>query len=175
MECGSGQYNILAPPPLSQCVRCMQSHLTAISIKQRLFQQLFTALAVQRTSQSHLEAEEIFPYRNDKVVSTLAQGCHNIGTRLPQCFFTTLSQPCILKLSQGCDKVVRTLSQGCPNIVTRLPQCNLVTTLAQPCILKLSQGCDKVVARLSQGCTNIVTRLPQCTLSQPCILKLWQL
>ena len=81
---------------------------------------------------------------------------------------------CILKL-QGCDKVVRTLSQGCPIIATRLPQCNLVTTLAQPCILKLSQGCDKVVARLSRGCTNIVTRLPQCTLSQPCILKLWQL
>ena len=125
-------------------------------------------------------------YRNDTVVTTLAQGCHNLGTRLSQpwhkvatmLFYnlvTTLAQPCILKLSQGCDKVVRTLSQGCPNIVTRLPQCNLVTTLAQPCILKLSQGCDKVVARLSQGCTNIVTRLPQCTLSQPCILKLWQL
>ena len=127
-----------------------------------------------------------YPYRNDKVVTTLAQGCHNLGTRLSQpwhkvatmLFYnlgTTLAQPCILKLSQGCDKVVRTLSQGCPNIVTRLPQCNLVTTLAQPCILKLSQGCDKVVARLPQGCTNIVTRLPQCTLSQPCILKLWQL
>ena len=28
---------------------------------------------------------------------------------------TTLAQPCILKLSQGCDKVVRTLSQGCHN------------------------------------------------------------
>ena len=113
-----------------------------------------------------------------KVVTTLAQGCHNaflqpchnLGTTL----YFKLSQGCdkvVRTLSQGCDKVVRTLSQGCPNIVTRLPQCNLVTTLAQPCILKLSQGCDKVVARLSQGCPNIVTRLPQCTLS----LKLWQL
>ena len=42
-------------------------------------------------------------YRNDKVV-------------------TTLAQPCILKLSQGCDKVVRTLSHGyhiapCRNLV----------------------------------------------------------
>ena len=45
-----------------------------------------------------------YPYRNDKVVTTLAQGCHNLGTRLsqpwhkvvttlPQCFFTTLAQP----------------------------------------------------------------------------------
>ena len=65
------------------------------------------------------------PYRNDKVV-----------TRFPQCnLVTTLAQPCILKLSQGCDKVVARLSQGCTNIVTRLSQC----TLSQPCILKLWQ------------------------------------
>ena len=36
----------------------MQSHLTAFSIKQWLLQMLFTALAVLRTSQSHLETEE---------------------------------------------------------------------------------------------------------------------
>ena len=34
------------------------THLTAFSIKQWLLQMLFTALAVQRTSQSHLETEE---------------------------------------------------------------------------------------------------------------------
>ena len=97
-------------------------------------------------------------------MTTLSQPWHKVATMLFYNLVTTLAQPCILKLSQGC-----------PNSVTRLPQCNLVTTLAQPCILKLSQGCDKVVARLSQGCTNIVTSLPQCTLSQPCILKLWRL
>ena len=102
------------------------------------------------------------PFRNDKVVTTLAQGCHNAFLQPCHNLGTTLAQPCILKLSQGCDKVVRTLSQGCPNIVTRLPQCNLVTTLAQPCILKLSQvvtrwwqGCHKVVRTLSQGCHNV--------------------
>ena len=36
----------------------MQSHLTAFSIKQWRLQMLFTALAVLRTSQSHLETEE---------------------------------------------------------------------------------------------------------------------
>ena len=36
----------------------MQSHLTVFSIKQWLLQMLFTALAVLRTSQSHLETEE---------------------------------------------------------------------------------------------------------------------
>ena len=49
MECGSGQYITF-----SACV-CMQSHLTAFSINSR---GLFTALAVQRTSQSHLETKE---------------------------------------------------------------------------------------------------------------------
>ena len=49
---------ISQPLLLSQRVRCMPSHLTAFSIKQWLLQGLFTALAVQRTSQSHLEAEE---------------------------------------------------------------------------------------------------------------------
>ena len=36
----------------------MPSHLTEFSIKQWLLQKLFTALAVLRTSQSHLETEE---------------------------------------------------------------------------------------------------------------------
>ena len=36
----------------------MPSNLTAFSIKQWLLQRLFAALAVQRTSQSHLETEE---------------------------------------------------------------------------------------------------------------------
>ena len=51
VECGSGQYNILAPPPFS-------ARAVYASIKQWLLQRLFTALAVLRTSQSHLETEE---------------------------------------------------------------------------------------------------------------------
>ena len=39
-------------------MRCMPSHLTEFSIKQWLLQRLFTALAVLRTSQSHLETEQ---------------------------------------------------------------------------------------------------------------------
>ena len=73
-------------------------------------------------------------------MTRLSQPWHKVATMLFYNLVTTLAQPCILKLSQGCDKVVRTLSQGCdkvvrtlsqgcPNIVTRLPQCNLVTTL----------------------------------------------
>ena len=54
MECGSGQYNILAPPPFSARV----VYAITFSIKQWLLQRLVTALAVLRTSQSHLEAEE---------------------------------------------------------------------------------------------------------------------
>ena len=56
-EMRNGQYNILAPPPFSACA-VYATHLTAFSIKQWLLQRLFTALAVQRTSQSHLETEE---------------------------------------------------------------------------------------------------------------------
>ena len=55
------------------------------------------------------------PYRNDKVVTTLAQPWHKVATMLFYNLVTALAQPCILKLSQGCDKVVRTLSQGCHN------------------------------------------------------------
>ena len=54
MECGSGQYNIVVPPPFSVCV----VYAMAFSIKQWLLQRLFTALAVLRTSQSHLDTEE---------------------------------------------------------------------------------------------------------------------
>ena len=61
-----------------------------------------------------------------KVVTTLAQGCHNAVLQPCHNLGTTLAQPCILKLSQGCDKVVRTLSQGCPNMQ---PCDNLGTTL----------------------------------------------
>ena len=49
---------ISEPLLLSQHVQCMQSHLTAFSIKQWLLQWLFTGLAVLRISQSHLETEE---------------------------------------------------------------------------------------------------------------------
>ena len=88
------------------------------------------------------------PYRNDKVVTTLAQPWHNLDTSLPQCFFynlvTTLSQPCILKLWQGCYKVVARLSQGCTNIVTRLSQC----TLYFETVARLLQGGGKAVTRL---------------------------
>ena len=55
----------------------------------------------------------VFPYRNDKAVTTLSQPCHNLDTRLPQCFFTTLAQPCILKLLQGGGKVVTRLYEHC--------------------------------------------------------------
>ena len=54
MECGSGQYNILAPPTFS--ARAL--YAITFSIKQWLLQMLSTALAVLRTSQSHLETEE---------------------------------------------------------------------------------------------------------------------
>ena len=57
MECGSGQFNILAPPPFSARA-VMPSHLTAFSIKQWLLQRLFTALAELRTSRNNLETEE---------------------------------------------------------------------------------------------------------------------
>ena len=54
-SCSGGMRKALL---LSQHVRCMPSTLTAFSIKQWLLQRLFTALAVLRTSQSHLETEE---------------------------------------------------------------------------------------------------------------------
>ena len=56
MECGSGQYNILSPPPFSACV----VYTITFNGKQWLLQRLFTTLAVQRTSQSHLETVENF-------------------------------------------------------------------------------------------------------------------
>ena len=66
-----------------------------------------------------------------KVVTRLSQGCMNIVTscmdivtKLPQC---ALSQPCILKLCQGCYKVVARLSQGFITIL--LQHCT--------CIMKL--------------------------------------
>ena len=58
MECGSGQYNIVVPPPFSVCVVYAMAFSIKFSIKQWLLQRLFTALAVLRTSQSHLDTEE---------------------------------------------------------------------------------------------------------------------
>ena len=56
------------------------------------------------------------PYRNDKVVTTLAQPWHKGATMLFYNLVTTLAQPCIL----NCRKVVKRLRQGWDKLVTTL-------------------------------------------------------
>ena len=102
----------------------------------------------QKKDQASRKEEEDNQYRNDKLVTTLAQ-----------CFFATLSPPCILK----CCKVVTRWWQGCHKVATM----HFVTTLAQPCIFK----CCKVVTRWWQGCHKVATMHFVTTLAQPCILK----
>ena len=61
-----------------------------------------------------------------KVVTTLAQGCHNAVLQPCHNLGTTLAQPCILKLSQGWTR----LSEHCHKVVTRLYEhCHKVATM----------------------------------------------
>ena len=49
------------------------------------------------------------PYRKNKVVTTLVQGCHNLGTRL----YAKLLYKIATKLYQPCKYIVFETVQGC--------------------------------------------------------------
>ena len=81
-------------------------------------------------------------YRNDKVAT---MHFYNL--------VTTLAQPCIMKLWEGCDKAM--LYEHCHKVATM----HLVTTLYFETVERLLQGGGKAVTK---------------ALSQPCIMKLLQ-
>ena len=80
------------------------------------------------------------------------QGCHNLVTGLPQCFFYNLVTTMVARLSQGCTNIVTRLYEQCHKVATM----HLVITLY-----------FETVARLLQGGGKAVTT----ALSQPCIMN----